>query len=191
MRHRSTVGSLLLGTVLIAGSLAGCGGGSDAAAGPSTSAGAADVPAAAAFADPEKTYTIMIAKAWNRAAAPARGIEAWAVAPPKGGFAANVNVLTQDAPGLDLAGYLDASLANMGTAKVVKHETVSQGGRQLGVLEYTQTLPAGGKDRPLHFLATFDVADGHAVVATLTTEEPAFAGLRPTVEPFLRTLRAT
>lgn len=186
MRHRATAAALLGGLVLVAG----CGG-SDAPDGSAAASGSSAVMTGTTFTDPDKTYTISVGKGWTKAAAPAQGIEAWAVAQPAGGFAANVNVLTQAAPGLDLKGYLDASLANMGKATVVKQELVSTDGHRLGLLEYTQTMPAGGADRALHFLASFDVAGGHAVVATFTAEEPAFAGLRPTVEPYLRTLKAT
>jgi hypothetical protein len=46
-------------------------------------------------------------------------------------------------------------------------------------------------DRPLHFLATFDVHNDEAVVATFTADERTFQGLRPNIEPFLRTLQGT
>ena len=62
----------------------------------------------------------------------------------------------------------------------------------LGMIEYEGVIPGLADDRSLHFLATFDVRDGVAVVATLTTVNDAtFDALRPIVEPFLRSLQAT
>jgi hypothetical protein len=119
-------------------------------------------------------------------------VEAWLVAAPSNGFAANVNVLTQSAPGIDLETYLGLSTKQgpllIQGFRLVRSEVVTgTTGAPLGVIEYTGQT--GGRD--LSFLAVIALRQGHAVVATLTAPTALFADLRTRVEPFLLTLQAT
>lgn len=141
------------------------------------------------FSDPDGTYTITIDPEWVEiSGSVVAEVEQWRVEPSNRGFATNVNVLTQRASGMSLESYLDLSVENMGGFHLIERDTItSDGGHVLGVLEYTGS-PAG--DRRLHFLATVDVRDGVAVVATLTVEEELFSQLRRKVEPYLLTLRS-
>ena len=147
-----------------------------------------------AFVDPQGTYTITIGSDWvQQPGAFVKEIESWAIAEPADGFGSNVNVLTQDAPGTSLAEYLELSLKSMGELDVIEQRIITgSNGNDLGMIEYEGVIPGLADDRSLHFLATFDVRDGVAVVATLTTVNDAtFDALRPIVEPFLRSLQAT
>lgn len=143
------------------------------------------------FVDPDGTYTLRVSPDWTEqfAAAPAKGIEVWQVAPSVDGFAANVNVITQNTPGIDVEGYLAAGVTSIAPLTVISSEVVTLGNRRVGVVEYEGT-PAG-TTRALHFLGVVDVADDVAVLATLTATEDAFASLRSTVERYLLTLTRT
>jgi hypothetical protein len=89
---------------------------------------------------------------------------------------------------MDLQQYMDLSARNMGELTLIHQEMIEgTNGNPLGMFEYAGTMSG----RSLHFLAVFDVLNSQAVVATFTTDEDSFAGLRPAVEPFLRTLQAT
>lgn len=198
---------LALGALVVSLGLSACGGsdGGDGTALVSTAATAAPAATVAAaapaptttplpgetFTDPEGDYTLLISPDWAEAfqLSPTKGIEVWKVAPVVDGFGANVNVLTQPAGGKDLQGYLDANEKAMGSMTVIDVRTVDAGGTELGVFEYSGTPP--GADRDLHFLSVISVADGTAVLATLTATEDAFTTLRPTVERYLLTLRRT
>ena len=145
------------------------------------------------FLDPQGTYEIRISPDWQETT---RGVvkeaEAWTIGAPSEGFQASVNVLTQPAPGNDLAVYLDTTIRNIGTYTVVRQiQIVGVNGNALGLFEFKGVPPGSPSDRPLHFLATVDVRSGHAVVATLATTEASFDELRSTVEPYLRSLQAT
>jgi hypothetical protein len=174
--------------------LAACGVESDVTVGPAESSAptSADAPTSGLgdqFVDPQGTYTITTGSDWTEQTGTiVKEIEVWSVAPPSNGFAANVNVLTQRAPGMDLQQYKDFSARNMGDLTLI-HQAMIQGtnGNPLGLFEYSGVMSG----RPLHFLAVFDVLNDQAVVATFTTDEGSFADLRPEVEPFLRTLQAT
>jgi len=145
------------------------------------------------FIDPQGTYTIIIADAWTEIpGAFVKENEAWAVAEPVDGFAANVNVLTQDALGSDLTGYLDLTVKNLGELKLVDRRTVTgTNGNELGLLEYNGALPGAPAGRTFHVLQTIDLHNGNAIVATLTTADDSFDTYRSSVEPFLLTLQAT
>jgi hypothetical protein len=174
--------------------LAACGVESDVTVGPAatsapTSAGTPTTNAAGQFVDPQGTYTIAVGDDWTeQPSTVGKEIEVWSVAPPANGFAANVNVLTQQAPGMDLKEYEDFSARNMGELKLIDQQEIDgKNGNRLGMFEYSGVVSG----QALHFLATFDVLNGHAVVATFATDESSFAELRSKVEPFLRTLQAT
>ena len=163
--------------VALAGSLAACGGGSQAASIGTT------------YTDPEGAYTLQVDPAWDlQVGGFAEGVEIWFLGPVEGGFRPNVNLLTQSAPGMDLAGYTAASIRSAPSAisdfQLVSSTRIEP---ELGVMEYRGTA----QGRHLHFLAIFGIRSGRATIATLTSPEETFAGWRATVEPFLRTLRLT
>ncbi len=119
-------------------------------------------------------------------------IEAWIVAPPSDGFAANVNVLTQKAPGIDLQGYRDLSIKN-GDRVMQNFELIDSGvvkgpsGSTLGWMDFTGR--SGGRD--LRFLAVYGLLNGQARLATLTAPPDNFSELRSRIEPYLLTLIPT
>jgi hypothetical protein len=112
------------------------------------------------------------------------------VGPESSDFTANVNVITQPVPGIDLEEYLKAS-ADAAPKQMENFKLVSRGfltsasGSKLGALEYTGRT--SGSD--LHFLAIFGVSNGRAVAATLTALPVDFPRLRTEAEPYLRTLK--
>ena len=129
---------MLCGLVL----MAGCG---DGSATPSMNSSPVSTVRGTAFTDPEKTYTITLDKEWKATKSPSQGVEAWFVAPAKGGFSSNVNIVTQGSQGASLSQYMELILKTMGTAKIVKHEMINgAGGRQLGQIEFTQSMPVNG-----------------------------------------------
>lgn len=141
------------------------------------------------YNDPEGAYTIQVDPAWEiQVGAVAQGVEVWFLGPAEGDFRPNLNVLTQSAPGMSLADYTTASVANapalIADFKVVSEAQVDASGATLEVLEYTGTA----QGRQLHFLAVFGVRSDRAIVATLTTGSGTFASWRTTIEPYLRTL---
>lgn len=144
------------------------------------------------FRDPQGGYTTRIGADWvETSGIVAKEIESWTVAPPRGGFSANVNILTQLTQGLDLDQYLYFSTANMGGYTLIDQSKVQgTNGNTLGRIEYAgqASTPVGAKS--LHFLAFVDVRNGQAVVETLTAEEDAFASLRTTAEPLMLGLQA-
>jgi hypothetical protein len=144
-----------------------------------------------AFKDPQGSYTIELQPGWTRmSGTPVKEIEAWSVGFDSAGFTPNVTVVTQDSQGMDLAKYMQASLDELGAGHLDYSTTVTGvHGNQLGVLEYHGLV--GTSTTPLHFLAVFEVRDGQAVVATLTTTDSRFPVLRKEAEPYLRTLQAT
>jgi hypothetical protein len=186
-------------TVLVSAlALAGCGGTAwQASAGsvaPSANPAARGAgPSGVRFEDPQGTYTMTVDRHWiEHSGGIVAEIEAWQVAAPSNGFAPNVNVLTQSAPGVDLATYIELSIKNgrrlvQGFRLVRSEEITGTTGAPLGVLGYT--AQTGGRD--LTFLAVVALRQGRAVVATLTAPTVSFADVRPRVEPFLLTLRAT
>ena len=67
------------------------------------------------FADPQGTYRLNVDPAWTpNHGAMAAEIELWMVGERSSDFAANVNVLTQAAPDVDLRGYSDLSIQQAG-----------------------------------------------------------------------------
>lgn len=186
---RCTIGAMAL---LMA---SGCGNGESPSDSPTDTATAITTTPVddESFTDPQGSYTITIDGNWSVLPGTfVREIEAWAVAAPVEGFTSNLNVLTQDTLGADLDEYLTLSVENLGGLELIDVTTVTGvKGNELGLLEYSGVLPGAPSDQPLHFLATVDVRDGVAVVATLTTTPEAFARLRPEIEPFLLTLQAT
>ena len=144
------------------------------------------------YNDPEGAYAIQVDSSWEiQVGTVAQGVEVWLLGPAEGDFRPNLNVLTQAAPGMSLADYTTASIANapslIADFKVVSEAQIQGSGGSLEVLEYTGTA----QGRQLHFLAVFGVHSDRAIVATLTTGGATFATWRPSVEPFLRTLRLT
>jgi hypothetical protein len=144
------------------------------------------------YNDPEGTYAIQVDPAWEiQVGAVAQGVEVWFLGPAEGDFRPNMNVLTQAAPGMSLADYTTASVANapslIADFKVVSEAQIQSSGGSLEVLEYT----GSAQGRQLHFLAVFGVRSDRAIVATLTTGAATFATWRTTVELYLRTLRLT
>jgi hypothetical protein len=86
---------------------------------------------------------------------------------------------------------MDLSVGHLGGLKLIDSSTiVGTHGNKLGLLEYSGVLPTG-PDQPLHFLATVDVRNDQAIVATFTAPEAVFAQERSDVEPYLQTLQAT
>ena len=149
-----------------------------------------------AFSDPQGAYTVRIGKDWG----PLPGtfvdeIETWSVAEPADGFGANVNVLTQAAPGMDLSSYLDLTVDSIDTIDELTliEASIVEGanGNQLGLIEYEGVVPGTPPGQSLSFLATFDVRDGTAVVATLTALPSNFESLRSEIEPLLMSLQRT
>lgn len=142
------------------------------------------------FTDPEGIYTMSIDPEWvpNHGSV-MEAVEVWAVRPPTGRFADNVNVLTQRMGG-DLSAYMDSALqgarASVDDLALVNRDIVEgASGQELGVMEYTGTQ----FDRPMHFLQVFLVSDAAAAVATLTTTPESFQDTRAAVEPYLLTLQ--
>jgi len=191
---------LALVAVVVLSLAAGCGDGAPVASGggASTPSGHSaesstttkSLSAGTPFVDPQNTYTITVGPDWKQQpSAVVKEIENWTVAPSEDGFAPNVNVLTQAAPGMDLAEYMDFSAKHVGGIKLIDSSTVDgTNGNKLGLLEFAGTF---GTNRALHSLATVDVRNDQAVVATFTAPEDAFAGERPDVQPYLLTLQAT
>lgn len=144
------------------------------------------------FVDPQGTYEIDVDPSWiAQHGAIAAEIELWFVGPPSGQLATNVNVLTQNAPAVDLRGYLDLSVENadllLEDGEVVDSGIVQGTYDQLAFMEY-RGVQAGNQ---LHFLGYFTVDQGTAVVATLTSTEDQFDQVRREAEPYLQTLRST
>jgi len=110
----------------------------------------------------------------------------WLVADPEASFALNVNVLTQAAPGMDLAGYLELSIDNapllLDDFELLDESIVeSDAGQGLAVMEYA------GAD--LQYLGVFAIDSGQAIVATLTAPTHRFNAIRDSVMPYLLTLK--
>jgi hypothetical protein len=188
---------------LIAGALlvGGCGGGAAKVALSGAQPPAATLSATIAgkpFTDPQGTYTIQIGSDWvDHTGAVAKEIELWTVANEAGGFTPNVNILTQTVPaGLSLPNYLAATENQFkgvgGDTKLVRKQILQRpDGSTLGLLEYTSSEFSVPKGKPLHFLAAVDIKGTNAVLATLTVDEARYTAVASTVEPYLKTLRAT
>jgi hypothetical protein len=144
------------------------------------------------FTDPQGTYTITLGPDWTKLpSAMVAEVETWGVADAAGGFSPNVNVLTQDAPGMDPDEYMRVSLAGLESidGELLDHAfVVGPTGASLGLIEYTAQFSGSPVD--LHFLAVFDLRDGTAIVGTFTATPDRFDELWPAVEPYLLTLRA-
>ena len=197
---RATAGSLVLAGALLLGAC----GSSDGAepddppaslgATPSSSesSSAPDGPTiggAEVFVDPEGTYSIEISPEWTEVSgATIDGVEAWRIGVGTAEFQDNVNVLTQTTPGADLESYLEASIEQLGDLQLI-NSTVTTGanGNELGLVEYAGMVPTA--PIPVHALASVMVADGKAVVATLTADESTFAEARTVAEDYLLTLQ--
>lgn len=139
------------------------------------------------YRDPQGEYSLDIGSSWDETTGQLGAeIETWFVAAVEDGFVPNVNALTQATPtDMDTADYLKASVEGIGTFEVLESDLL---GNDLGLIEYRGNLGDLAGNKPLHFLAIFSAADGRAVVLTFTAPEERFDDLRPTVEPFLRTL---
>jgi hypothetical protein len=184
--------SSLLGAALLC-SVAGCSSGdSDPKIASITSAiGPQPTVSGTTFHDPQGAYTITVPGSWTENAGTCNGdIESWLVGPESSEFSANVNVITQPVPVIDLEEYLKAS-ADAAPKQMENFKLVSRGfltsasGSPLGALEYTGRT--SGSD--LHFLAVFGVRNGRAVAATLTALPVDFPRLRAEAEPYLHTTR--
>ncbi|MGH1491132.1 MAG: hypothetical protein ACRBK7_17355 [Acidimicrobiales bacterium] len=112
-------------------------------------------------------------------------IEIWSVAPASDNFVANVNVLTQDAPGLDALSYLELSIETaplfLDDLELID-QSIVQGasGQTLATMEFT------GDE--LHYLGFYAVGSDKAVVATLTAPPDQFGAIQAEVSPYLATL---
>lgn len=145
------------------------------------------------FRDPEGMYEMRVDPGWvYQAGGFVDGVEFWFLGPPEGGFAPNVNALTQQTGGLSLADYLDLSVDQapnlMANFELIDRAQVKGASGRLGVMEYTGNLTGGPR---LHFLAVIAMTDGRAVVVTLTAPRKSFRDWRAEVEPFMLTLRPT
>jgi hypothetical protein len=153
------------------------------------------IPGATIFVDPDGRYTIEVSPDWEdgtgTGAVPA-DIELFYVGTGTADFRNNINVLEQSVPsGMTLQGYLDASIAQMGSDLEVITKGVDEGayGQELGYIEYkgmVATAPI-----PVHAFATFFIQDGKVVLATLTTTEDTAADAEDTVAEYLTTLNPT
>jgi hypothetical protein len=147
-------------------------------------------PIGTTYDDPEGAYAIQVDPAWTiNVGGFASGVEIWILGPAEGDFTPNLNLLTQAAPGMDLAEYAKASIQNapkfIPDVSLISQSTVDGPSGQLGRIEYSGTV----QSRSLHFLAYFGIRDGTAIVATLTTPVGSFETWRAAVEPYLATLR--
>jgi hypothetical protein len=104
----------------------------------STEPASSDPAAADVFVDPQGSYTMSISTGWRSLAGVfVKEIEGWAIGETPEGFTPNVIVLTQDAPGMDLASYLEFSAQNLGGLDLIeKAMTTGTNGNELGLLEY-------------------------------------------------------
>jgi hypothetical protein len=165
---------------------------------PGNAGDAPEKPPGKTFDDPQGEYTIVIGKTWKSVPPGKTGVpnqaetEFWVIGPAEKGFAPNVNVLTQDTQGLDLEGYkkLSERQAREGDLKLVRSRIVtSTSGEDVGLLEYTGDPTGAGTDAS--FLAVYAVADGTAVIATLSTDTSTYRKHRTKVQPYLLTLTKT
>jgi hypothetical protein len=140
------------------------------------------------FQDPQSTYTMEIDPSWTKAPGTlVEEIEVWKVGRSVDGFTPNVNVLTQQAPNLDLEEYVELSRDSAdGAGFDLVEVTIVEGanGQPLGVMEYTGRQGA----HELHWLGVFALKDDRAVVATLTAPPDTFDELVIDVRPLLLTL---
>jgi hypothetical protein len=140
------------------------------------------------FVDPQGTYTIRIPLGWTEFPVTRGETEAWIV-DHGASFNANVNVLTQSVPGIDLDGYMARTLDNMlGLQVIDSSRFVGADGSELATIEYQGTLD--GADGPLHFFAVIAVSQGQAIVVTLTGEESTFDRLRAAYEPYMKSVQS-
>jgi hypothetical protein len=187
MRLRAAAVVLLL-------AVAGCADGeqelTELVEGPSSTEGSIDVDRErSVFVDPQGTYEVDIDPGWSAAhGLLVAEIEMWFVAPARDGFRANVNILTQAAPGLTLSDYMDdTDRATEAAGGSVHENEVRRGstGNDVGVTVYD--TEQGGAE--LRHLATVIVNDEVAVVATLTALRGDFDDRRAEVEAYLLSLR--
>jgi hypothetical protein len=177
---------LLLMSVLAILTLAACSSDEPSQAQPLESGDESALPDGEAFSDPQGTYEITVASAWeeNHGGFVAE-IEVWFVAEPVDGFAPNVNILTQTAPGMDTSKYLELSIdgapAFISDFDLLEQSLVEgANGQTLATMEYTGD--------GLQYLGVFTVSSGQAVVATLTAPPDRFEALREEILPYLLTL---
>ncbi|MEZ5225736.1 MAG: hypothetical protein R2710_03420 [Acidimicrobiales bacterium] len=139
------------------------------------------------FVDPDGTYQLRVPSTWqaNHGLVVAE-VELWLVEEPTAGGAPNVNILTQQAPGLTLSEYRDASVGNAPAAgadfEVLSSELIDgANGQPLALMEYR----AGEQQ----YLGVFGMTDaGQAIVATLTAPADRYDELKAAVLPALLTL---
>lgn len=141
-------------------------------------------PTGELFTGTDGSYSLTIEPAWTELTGSAA--QAWAVADPVDGFVPNVNVVTQPAPDLTLAQYVDASVASLSGFDVVDSGIVETSNGQVGLIEYAGT-PRGAPGE-LHFLAVLALGDDAAAVATFTAPTSTFQAHRAEIEPYLFTL---
>jgi hypothetical protein len=152
----------------------------------------ATIPGAVLFLDPEGVYTIEVSPAWREASGTVvSGVELWYVGTGTPGFGDNINVLDQVVgPDVDLQGYLDISIAHLGGLELIDSGTVTGAyGQELGYIEYrgmVATAPVA-----VHALATFVIADGKAILATLTSTEDTAVAAQDAAGDYLLTLMPT
>ena len=141
--------------------------------------------------DPEGEYRITVDPAWDAEHGTlAQGIEVWFTGPVVDNFRPNVNILTQSVGSMSLEQYTELSIENgpnfiADFALVESHTETGVNGTALAVLEYTGSA---ANDLPLRFLAVWTVADGTAIVATVTAPTDRFEEERDAALPYLRTL---
>ena len=130
-------------------------------------------PDGALFVDPDGEYTMTIPEAWVLGAAPgAPGAELWFVDDT---VAANVNVLIQPTGTSTIDEYLRLSLDNtLGLDVVSSSISISDDGREIGLMELAGSVNGSP---PLRFLSCFQVADGRAVLVTLSAGRDRFDAL--------------
>lgn len=144
------------------------------------------------FRSEDGQFVMDIGADWEPSASQSTGgVELWYLGGSSGSFGANVNVLSQKTPGMDMQEYLDKSLPGIDNllddGEVIDNRVIEgTEGQELGILEYAGTLQ--GQD--LHFLAVATPVEDGVALATFTATDDQFDDLRDSVEPYLRTLRA-
>ncbi len=138
------------------------------------------------FTDPGGAYRMLVPPKWEPTTAGVPpGVEGWYVDLPRNGFAANVNVMDSAGVGMDLEEYMSMSVENAheqvdGFVLLSQDRFNNPSGDELAVMEYRLD--------DLRALGVVGIRDDHVVVATFVSREEDFYGLRPEVEPYLRTL---
>jgi hypothetical protein len=154
----------------------------------------ATIAGAVIFVDPDGRYTIEVSPDWPDATGTdvvPEGIELFYVGTGTDEFKDNINILEQPVGTMSLQDYLDRSIEGMGSDLEVIDSGIATGayGQELGYIEYAGMVPTA--PIPVHAFATFAIADGQVVLATLTTTEATAAEAEDTIAEYLTTLVAT